>query len=64
MRLLAVLLTCSCLAACNTTPTQSEQALVLDGEWRQRQAVLDVQAILVGMARAQAQAQSGARAAR
>ncbi len=35
-----------------------------DGEWRQRQVMLDTQAILAGMARAQAETQSGARTAR
>jgi hypothetical protein len=68
MRLIAIILACASLGACaaNTAPTQSEHALVDTNEWRQRQTAMDVQAIIAGMARAQAEAeaQSAARTAR
>jgi len=63
MRLVAALLTFACLSACDTGPTHSEQALVRDGDWRQRQAVLDAEAILQGMAQARQQAEEMARTA-
>ncbi len=61
MRLVAALLTVAWLSACDTVPTHSEQALVRDGEWRQRQAVLDAEAILQGMAEARQRAEEMAR---
>jgi hypothetical protein len=66
MRIAAVLLTISCLAACGgTAPTESEHALVrYDDEWRQRQAVLDAEAILQGMAQAREREEQVARSAR
>lgn len=63
MRLIALLLILVGLAACGTT--QSEQALVRpDNEWRQRQAILDAEAILQGMAQARQRSQELARTAR
>ncbi len=66
MRLIALLLILvGCLAACGTEQTQSEQALVRpDNEWRQRQAILDAEAILQGMAQARQRSQELARTAR
>lgn len=53
MRLLAALLAVAALTACALSQTDSEQALVrYDSEWRHRQAVLDAEAILKGMAQA------------
>jgi len=64
MRYIPALLTIACLAACNTSQTQSENALVrYDNEWRQRQAVLDAEAILQGMAQARQRQQELARSA-
>ena len=65
MRPFLVLVTVVCLAACGTTQTQSETELVRhDSEWRQRQAVLDAEAILQGMAQARERYQELARSAR
>ena len=65
MRLAVLLLTFACLTACQADPTQSENALVRhDNEWRQRQAVLDAEAIMQGMARARERADQLARTAR
>ncbi|HEX4171981.1 MAG TPA: hypothetical protein VHY82_05835 [Acetobacteraceae bacterium] len=56
MRRLLVFFTVACLSACGTqqqSQSQSEHALVrYDDEWRQKQAVLDAEAILQGMAQA------------
>ncbi len=66
MRVAAALVTLACLSACNTAaPTQAEHALVrYDDEWRQRQAVLDAEAIMQGMAQARSRQQELARSAR
>ena len=66
MRLFAALTTVLCIAACGSTaPTQSEQALVrYNDEWRQRQAVLNAEAILQGMAQAQHRREQVARTSR
>ncbi len=67
MRLVAALLTLACLSGCGTAtaPTQAEHALVrYDDEWRQRQAVLDAEAILQGMAQARQRHEEMARTAR
>ena len=65
MRLIAALLTFVSLAACGAQQSQSEHALVrYDDEWRQRQAVLDAEAIMQGMAQARERAQNVARSAR
>jgi hypothetical protein len=65
MRPFLVLLTVACLAACGTEQTQSEHALVrYDNDWRQRQAVLDADAIMQGMAQARERQEQLARSAR
>ena len=65
MRPFTVLLTVACLAACGIEQTQSEHALVgYDNEWRQRQAVLDADAIMQGMAQARQRQEQLARSAR
>ncbi len=65
MRLIAWLLILVGVTACGTEQTQSEQALVRpDSEWRQRQAILDAEAILQGMAQARQRNQELARTAR
>ena len=65
MRMTALLLMLAVLAACGSEQTQSEHALVrYDDEWRQRQAVLDAEAIMRGMAQARERYQELARSAR
>lgn len=65
MRLAAVLLTFVCLSACGMTPSSSEEDLARhDDTWRQRQAALDANAIMQGMARAREQAAEMARLSR
>ena len=65
MRMTALLLMLAVLAACGAEQTQSEHALVrYDDEWRQRQAVLDADAIMRGMAQARERYQELARSAR
>jgi hypothetical protein len=67
MRLVVALLTIACVSACgvSTTPSQSEQALMrYDDEARQRQAELNAQAIMRGMAQARQRAELLARTAR
>ena len=65
MTLFAALLSIACLAACGSVQTQSEHALVrYDDEWRQRQAVLDAEAIMQGMAQARQRQEELARTAR
>jgi hypothetical protein len=65
MRLAAALLTISCLAACGTASAPPARALVrYDDEWRQRQAVLDADAIMQGMAMARQRRGEIARTAR
>jgi hypothetical protein len=65
MRLIAWLLILVSVAACGTEQTQSEHALVRpDGEMRQRQVILDTEAILQGMAQARQRSQELARTAR
>ena len=65
MRLTAALLIVACLVACAMTQTQSEHALVrYDDEWRQRQAVLDAEAIMRGMEQARQRQEALARTAR
>lgn len=61
----AALLFLVCLAGCSKTPTQSEDALVrYNDEWRQRQAVLDAEAILQGMAQERSREEELARSTR
>ena len=64
MRLIAALLTLVCLAACGGGQTVSERSSARDDEWRQRQAELDAQAIMQGMAQARQRAEQLARAGR
>jgi hypothetical protein len=65
MRLIAWLLILVGVAACGTEQTQSEQVLVRpDNEMRQRQVILDTEAILQGMAQARQRSQELARTAR
>jgi len=64
MRLLVALLTFACLGACSTSPAPSEQAFVRDEAWRQKQAVLDAEAIMRGMNQAQEREAALARSAR
>ena len=65
MRMTALLLMLAVLAACGAEQTQSEHALVrYDDEWRQRQAELDAEAIMRGMAQARERYQELARSAR
>jgi cytochrome c biogenesis protein ResB len=72
MRVALALLTVASLAACggaqqsqSQLQSQSEHALVrYDDEWRQRQAELDAQAIMQGMAQARQRAEQTARSAR
>ena len=65
MRPIALLLILVGVAACGTEQTQSEQALVRpDNEMRQRQVILDTEAILQGMAQARQRSQELARSAR
>ena len=64
MRLFAAILTFACLGACSLSPAPSEQGLVRDGAWRQKQAVLDAEAIMQGMAQAQRREAELARSAR
>jgi hypothetical protein len=55
MRFIAALLAVFCLAACSSTPSNSEQGFVDQAGWQHQQAVLDANAILQGMNRARAQ---------
>ncbi|HEY7581993.1 MAG TPA: hypothetical protein VH855_30710 [Acetobacteraceae bacterium] len=65
MRLLLAFFSVACLSACGTQQSQSEHALVrYDDEWRQKQAVLDAEAILRGMAQARERQEQMARTAR
>jgi hypothetical protein len=65
MRLLtAALLTLACLVACGEVQTVSEHSPARDDEWRQRQAELDAQAIMQGMAQARQRAEQLARTGR
>jgi hypothetical protein len=65
MRWLLALITIACLSACGLQQSQSEHALVrYDDEWRQKQAVLDAEAILQGMAQARQSREETARTAR
>ena len=65
MRLTAALLIVACLVACAVAQTQSEHSLVrYDDEWRQRQAVLDAEAIMRGMEQARQRQEALARTAR
>jgi hypothetical protein len=58
MRLTPALLTLACLAAaCGGVLTVSEHSPAHDDEWRQRQAALDAQAIMQGMAQARQRAE-------
>ncbi len=53
------------IAACTAQQSQSEHALVrYDDEWRQKQAILDAEAILQGMAQARQRQEQMARSAR
>jgi hypothetical protein len=61
MRLTAVLLTLACLAACGGVQAVSEHSPARGDEWRQRQAELDAQAIMQGMAQARQRAEQLAR---
>ena len=64
MRLTAALLTLACLVACDGVQTVSERSPARDDEWRQRQAELDAQAIMQGMAQARQRAEQLARTGR
>ena len=64
MRLTAVLLTLACLVACGGVQTVSERSPARDDEWWQRQAELDAQAIMQGMAQARQRAEQLARTGR
>ena len=64
MRLLAAILTFACLGACSVSPAPSEQAFIQDGSWRQKQAVLDAEAIMQGMTQAQQREAALARSSR
>jgi hypothetical protein len=66
MRIAAAFLTFLCLAACSEGPTQSasEQDLMRQDGWREKQAVLDAEAILDGMTQARLRAEQQARMAR
>ena len=64
MRLTAALLTLACLAACGGVQTVSERSPARDDEWRQRQAELDAQAIMQGMAQARQRVEQLARTGR
>jgi hypothetical protein len=65
MRLLPALLTVACLAAAyGGVLTVSEHSPARDDEWRQRQAALDAQAIMQGMAQARQRAEQLARTGR
>lgn len=65
MRLLLACFTLVGIAACATQQSQSEHALVrYDDEWRQKQAILDAEAILQGMAQARQRQEQMARSAR
>ena len=62
MRLTPALLTLACLAAASGGAlTVSEHSPARDDEWRQRQAELDAQAIMQGMAQARQRAEQLAR---
>ena len=66
MRIAVACLTFVCLVACSEVSTQSasEQALMRQDGWRQKQAVLDAEAILEGMTQARLRAEQQARMAR
>jgi hypothetical protein len=65
MRLLLACFTLASIAACAAQQSQSEHALVrYDDEWRQKQAILDAEAILKGMAQARQRQEQVARSAR
>ena len=64
MRLTPALLTLACLAAYGGVPTVSEHSPARDDEWRQRQAALDAQAIMQGMAQARQRAEQLTRTGR
>lgn len=65
MRLIVALLTIAFVSACGVQRSQSEHALVRqDDEVRQRQAVLNAEAILRGMAQARERQEQMARTAR
>ena len=64
MRLTAALLTLACLAACDGVQTVTEPSLARDDEWQPRQAELDAQAIMQGMAQARQRAERLARTGR
>ena len=64
MRLTAALLTLACLAACSGVQIMTEASLTRDDEWRPRQAELDAQAIMQGMAQARQRAERLARTGR
>jgi hypothetical protein len=66
MRIAVALATLVCLVACSATPMQSasEQELTHRDDLRQRQAELNADAILAGMAQARRRAQALARMGR
>jgi len=65
MRLAAALLVFLCLAACSVTPPPTQPAMARPNDaWRQRQAILDADAIVQGMAQARHRAQELARSSR
>ena len=65
MRLLLACFTLASVSACTNQQSQSEHALVrYDDEWRQKQVILDTEAILQGMAQARQRQEQMARSAR
>ena len=65
IRIVAALITFTCLSACGMNPSGSESALVQHGEgWRLYQAQQDADAIMKGMDRARDQASELARSSR
>ena len=65
MRLLLACFSLASIAACAAEQSQSEHALAqYNDEWRQKQVVLDAEAILKGMAQARQRQELVARSAR
>ena len=64
MRPIIALSIYACLAACSVAPTPVDQSYLFQDEARQRQAALDVQAIIEGMTQARNRAEAMARSAR
>jgi hypothetical protein len=64
MRLAVVLLTMACLAACSATPVSSDLVFTDQDARRQKQAILNADAIVQGMMQARRRAEQTARSAR